>query len=422
MNDAVDNSADKVELDAAQPERATKWHREMLTYLQQQESELWKWFSSHKARQKSADSVRLELLKTGYRLNREDDGDIYDLAGSVAKKMKLTSDVTIYQAEHAVGLNASLAWLPNEAHVILHGPVQETLSRDELAALLAHELAHHELYSVDEGAFLVMEQVLSAILADQNSNEVHERTLRSHRLYTELYCDRRAAQVTDRIEDCVCALIKLATGFKEVSASAYFEQADEVLADSGQKSKGSDGFTHPEMFIRAKALQLWREDPATADDVISQLIEGPLELSQLDFLRQRKVRQLTEEFLQTFLAPRWLQTDLTRAHAKHFFEDIALPESDMPLPSHKLLKGRVAECDEQLQNYFCYLLLDFVTFDPDLEEGPLAAAFLFSAQVGLADTFRSLAAKELKFGKRALQKVEADASKIVEQAERAHSC
>lgn len=395
-------------------QQATAWHRALLKYLQTQEPALWDWFSSHKARSESSDGVRLELLKSGYRLDREAAGGIYETAEAVAEKMHLKSTVTLYQAQQAAGLNASLAWLPNEAHVVLHGPVQETLTQTELAALMAHEFAHHELYTIDDGAYLVVEQILAAMVTDQAADASHDCTYRTHRLHTELYCDRRAAEVTGSIADCVCALVKMETGLKDVSAEAYLKQANEVLSDSEQKTKGSDGITHPEMFIRAKALQLWQDTPADADNALRRLVEGLPELRQMDFLRQQQMQELTSGFLSAFLADDWIQTDLMLGHAKRFFEDFQWPAAPSP-DAYVSLKGQLAVCDEQLRNYFCFVLLDFATYDADLEEGPLAAAFLLAERVGLSNELRALAAKELKFGKRALQKVETDAEKIVRQ-------
>lgn len=417
MNDESENSAANVAPDPESPIQPPAYHQALLDYLQTEQIDLWNWFSSHKARADSAESVRLELLKAAYRLDRGDAASVYQVADSVAKKMGLAA-VTLYQAQHSEGLNASLAWLPDEAHVVLHGPVLEVLSNTEFAALLAHEFAHHELYTINDGVCLVMEHVLSAMISDQSADAVHDRTWRSHRLYTELHCDRRAAEVTGSIEDCVCALVKLETGLKEVSAEAYFAQAEEVLSNPTQQNKGSDGMTHPEVFIRARALQLWRDDPDSdsVDVALKRFVEGPLRLQELGLLRQREMRQLTREFLRCFLSTEWLQTDLMLGHAKRFFKDFAWAETTVAAAAADHVKEQLAECDEHLRNYFCYILLDFVTYDADLEEAPLAAAFVFAESAGLLDEFRMLAAAELKFGKRALQKVESDAVRILQEA------
>ena len=392
----------------AQP---TAYHQSLLEYLQTREHDLWTWFSSHKARSDATEAVSLELLKSAYRLTRETAQELYELADTVAEKMSIGAPVTLYQAQQSVGLNASLAWVPNEAHVVFHGAVQEALSSAELSALLAHELAHHELFVINDGDYLVMEQVLSAMISDAAAAAPHDRTWRSYRLYTELHCDRRAAEITGDIEACVCALVKLETGLKDVSAKAYLEQADEVLAGG---LTGSEGITHPEMFIRAKALQLWDEDPESVDRELKEVVEGPLELQQMDLLRQKQVEDLTRGFLKCYLATDWLRTELMLGHAKRFFEDIKFSDGR---PSRDQLSQSLSECDTQLRNYFCYVLLDFVTCDADLEEAPLAAAFLFSNDVGLSDEFRELAGRELRLGKRALRKAESDAALIVEQAE-----
>lgn len=423
-----------------------RYHQALLHYLKTQEPELWTWFSSQKALDETSETVRLELLKSAYRMDRESETDIYAMADQAAQMMNLTATVTLYQAQQAVGLNASLAWLPDEAHIVLHGPIRETLQAEELQALLVHELAHHELLTISNGDYLAMEHILMAMVADQSADSPHERTWRSHRLWTELFCDRRAVDITGNPEACVCALVKMETGLKDVSASAYLHQADEVLANQlanqKQPTTGSEGLTHPEMFIRAKAVQLWHEDPSTADDTIRVMIDGRLQLKTLDIMQQREVQLLTETFVRTFLQPEWLQTDLVIGHAHRFLDTKGVVEKssvrkllvsppqqqqsepanddvpeELPDDLHGKLILPLQNCDAELKNFFGYVLLDFVTCDPDLEEYPLAAAFRFSEAVGLLDEFRALVATELKLGKRALQKAEDNAEQMVRNAE-----
>ena len=388
------------------------YHQSLLSYLKKEESELWQWFSSNRVRTDSAETVRLELLKSAYRIGRDTAADLYGLVDSVVERMGLQCPVTLYQAQNAVGLNASLAWLPNEAHVVFHGPVQDSLTNDELLALLVHELAHHELLSIQDTEFLIVQQILSSMTADAAADAPHDRTSRNYHLYTELHCDGRALQITDDLESCVSMLVKMETGLKDVSAASYIEQANEVLS-KGPTS--SNGVTHPEMFIRAKALQLWHDDPGQPDETLPKLVEGPLALRDMDLLRQRHMTDLTLIFLQRFLRHEWMQTDLVMGHAKRFFEDFCLPSADIDAVA---LKASLSECDAQLRSYFCYLLLDLVTCDADLEEAPLAAAFLFLQEVDMAAEFTPLVKKELKLSKRLLQKVEKDAPKIILQAEK----
>ena len=143
-------------------------------------------------RDEYAQAVRHELLKSTYRLDRDTSGDLYKAAKTAADRLGHDAPVTLYQAQNAKGLNASLAWLPGELHVVLHGPVQETLSEPELIALFGHEIAHHLLFSIDAGAYLMVEQVLTAMLGDRAASHAHEQTWKHFKLYTELFCDRMA--------------------------------------------------------------------------------------------------------------------------------------------------------------------------------------------------------------------------------------
>jgi hypothetical protein len=61
--------------------------------------------------------------------------------------------------------------------------------------------------------------------------------------------------------------------------------------------------------------------------------------------------------------------------------------------------------------------LDFVTTDPDLEEAPLAAAFLLTVELGIADRFEQIVDKELRLRKKQLEKVRGEAEAIIAQAE-----
>ena len=76
----------------------------------------------------------------------------------------------------------------------------------------------------------------------------------------------------------------------------------------------------------------------------------------------------------------WLQTELTLAHARLFFPDYTAPTS-------KLQDERLAEDlrtdDVPLQDYYSYILLDFVAADRELEEPPLAAALQLAERRGL---------------------------------------
>ena len=72
--------------------------------------------------------------------------------------------------------------------------------------------------------------------------------------------------------------------------------------------------------------------------------------------------------------------------------------------------------DEPMQDYYCYVLLDFVTTDRDLEEIPLAAALSLSEQLGLKDRFAEIAKRELRLRKKQLDKIDKEKENLLAKA------
>src|SRR4051794_34749449 len=109
----------------------TPYHRRVVAHLKTAEPGLWGWFSSTQKRLVEVDAVRLDLLKSTYRLEPQAQAKMYDLANEVRDRLGLTCNVTLYQSQTAVALNAALAYLPGEAHVILAGPLGTVLTECE---------------------------------------------------------------------------------------------------------------------------------------------------------------------------------------------------------------------------------------------------------------------------------------------------
>src|SRR5436190_10723558 len=147
-------------------------------YLKTDERELWDWFSSNRVRSEHAENVRLDLLKSTYRIECDSQAALYSRARELAARFGIAVPLTIYQA-HAVGeMNAALAYVPGEVHLILHGPVLATLAPIELDAMLAHELAHFLLYHKWDGELLVTAEVVRALANDRAADPCHLHTAR----------------------------------------------------------------------------------------------------------------------------------------------------------------------------------------------------------------------------------------------------
>jgi len=383
------------------------YHREVVRHLEEDERDLWKWFSADRLRAEYHDAVRLDLLKTTERLERDAHPELYAAAREVADRLGLAVPVTIYQSQTGGGLNAGLAYLPGEVHLVLTGPVAGTLSPAELRCVLGHETLHFLL--LDRWPeYFTASQLLTAMANDAAAEPSHVATLRLFRLYTEIYCDRGACLATADLGATVSSLVKIETGATDPSPKVYLRQAEETLAGAVHPA---EGVTHPETLIRARAARLWAEEPAGAAAGIAAMIEGPLSLERLDLLGQKRLSLLTRRLIAALLRPDWLRTEPVLAHARRFFGDFRpVSEPDPGLPS-------ALRCgEEKLRDYFSYVLLDFAAADPDLGEAPLAAALLLGKELGLSQRLRQLAAKEFGLRKKAVDSLETRAEKLVARA------
>lgn len=393
-----------------QPLEPLPYQLQIRDFLKREEAEIWDWYRSTKFREDQAESVRFELLKSTYRVDRDSQSKWYDLAEEAALKLGLDVPLTIYQAQNPEGMNAGLAFLPNEGHLVLSGPVAEKLRDDELLGVFAHELSHLLLWQGWEGEFLVVDNVLAALTNDRRAHPAHVASIRLFYLYNEIFCDRGALFVVDDPLVVVSGLVKMVMGLDKVSPESYLKQADEIFArDTGP----SQSITHPEIFIRARAVQLWSEKDEAAEAKISQMIEGPAELDKLDLLAQQGIAQLTRRVIDLLLEPQWMQTDLMLGHARHFFEDYKPPTG-----GHRddCLPGDMQTTDKPLVDYYCYVLLDFVTIDRELEEGSLAAALVLAESLQVKDRLMEIIRKELRLTKRQLDKIDAEKETLVKTA------
>jgi len=386
------------------------YHGKIRDYLKRDEPELWKWFSSNQVRQEHAEAVRLDLLKSTYRLEAATQPHLYGLAEEVMGKLQFKVPVTFYQAQSGGGLNAALAFLPGEAHIILVGSILKNLSAEELKGMLGHELAHFLLFNGWDGELLIVSEILQALSNDSSAHACHVESARLFGLYSEIFADRGALAVTEDTLVAVAALVKVNTGLLEVDAQSYLRQAEEIFSKSAVKA---NQLTHPEPYIRARALKLFADQGESANQEIERLIEGPAALNQIDLLGQQKIASNTRRLLEVFLVPPWFRTEPVLAHARVFFSEFA-PEGDGQ--PEGTLAEEIKTADPTLQDYYCYVLLDFVASDRDLEEVPLAAAVVLCENLGLARRFAQIATRELGITKKRFASIERDATKILERA------
>lgn len=382
--------------------------RAIAEHLRVEEPGLWAWFASSARRQDEAEAVRLDLLKSTYRLEPAEHAALYAVAEELRAELGITALLTLYQGAATGGVNAALAYLPGEAHVILSGPVVSALDAAELRAVLAHELAHYLLLDGYGGDYRILTDLVRALANAAGAGLEYAETARLVSLYTEVFADRWALRATGQIGAAVRTLVKVQTGVAEVSAESYLRQAAEIFA------KGpvlADQPTHPEIYIRARALELWAGQGAAAEDEIASMIAGPLRLERLDLLAQGRLRELSRQFLAVLLTPAWFRTDAVMGHARQFFPGFEPGGAD-----EGALARAFDSATASVRDYFSFVLLDFVTVDRDLGDAALAAALVLAGRLGFGERFAELLHKELGMTKKAVARLDGEAQKILERA------
>jgi hypothetical protein len=374
------------------------YHRKVKDYFKDQ-SKTWEYFAKASQKVEYLAQYKTELLKNTYKFDPATENFIYDKINIVKEKLGLQNlAVTVYQAQYTDELNASIVYINNEAHIVFSGPVTKLLDEEELLAVLAHELTHIKLYSMLEGELEVADRIITAIANNYNSEVSYYETARLFRLYTEIFCDRGACTVLEKTAPVITSLVKVSTGLEKVNAENYLKQADEIFA--AESDIKTAGISHPENFIRAKAIHLWYEKKEAAEEEIIKMIEGLSDIDKLDIFRQKELAQLTREFLQLFLKPKWFQSTMVISQAKQYFIDFAWNEQ--AVLTEKII-DTIQKAHPSVKDYLAYILLDFALLDSTLEEVPSGWAFQFAEDVQLKETYDTIIKKEMKLSDKKLQ-------------------
>lgn len=395
----------------APPLELLPYQSRIVDFLKRHDPDVWSWFASTKNRAGQAEELKFDLLKSTYRIDRESQPGLYETADRVARMLGLSAPITIYQAQDPTGLNASLAYLPEEAHIVLHGQLAAQLTPLEVAGLLGHELTHFLLWQLHGGDLFVAAEMLAALTNDSHAHPAHFASWRLLKLYNEILCDRGALLITQDMRAVVSMLVKVQTGVTDINPDSYLKQADEIFARGKTKA---EGITHPEAFIRARAIKLWAASDPQANAAIAQMIEAGTELKELDLLGQQAVAGWTRRIVDLLLSHKWFQTDPVLAHARLYFEDYAPPTD--ALTDAQLAHDAPLETKSH-RDYVCFVLLDFVAADRDLDEPSLAAAITVAEQLGVKERFLELARQELRLRKNQLEKVDDRKAAILQEAD-----
>ncbi|MGN6480764.1 M48 family metalloprotease [Luteibacter sp.] len=376
-----------------------------MAYLLQHEPDVWHWANQRSTKEEQLDAARAALLRNTYRMEPQAHPDTHAILGEAMDRLGMTGmPVTLYQS-HGTELNASLAFIPGEIHVVFHGAVLERLARDELLALLGHELAHHLLWSRDDGRYLAAERILSDAVAAPGARDSHRETWRRYALNTELFADRGAAVAANGVEAAVSTLVKMETGISTVDAAAYLRQSDEVET---RESAASGAYSHPESTIRARALGMWWQGADDLDPWIEARLSGKLALDRLYLPGQVRMQSLTRRFIAYFLSGSALASDAVMAQVRLIFPDWS---DDEPVIDVATLSAEITEAN--IRQFFNALMIDLALADPDQQHAALLHAGMVATALGSVDDLAVNLRRDAGFGKRELDRYKRELAKEV---------
>ncbi|TCZ65035.1 M48 family metalloprotease [Flaviaesturariibacter aridisoli] len=351
---------------------------------------VWTFFANPTHQAEQLQDYKINLLKSTYQFDKEGHPLLFQQLEVTKQALGLSIPISIYQAENAGEMNASIVYVSGEAHVVFTGKILDSLSPDELLAILGHELSHVLLYQQQNGDIEVVDRIVSAIGAHTDATPAHYETARLFRLYTEIYCDRGAYQVTKDHRPIISSLVKIATGLQTVNAESFVKQAEEVFANNALTK--TSGVSHPENFIRARALWLWHEKGPEAEPEIQKMIEGHTGIDELDLFKQLQIADLTRKTILALLQEERFRTPPVLALANQYYGKLSVDESVDPAtlgPATELLHP-------SLKDYLGYVLYDFATTDKELGDVGMGRCFQMADELKIADAFAAAVKKEQK--------------------------
>jgi len=365
----------------------------------QANSKIWKWFANESQQAAVQEEIKSYLLKSTYRLEEADNEALYQIAETVKLKLGLSQKVTFYQATGSGENNAMVFTMPTEAHVVFSGAVLKALSEEELLAVVAHELSHLLLFTINGNEYDIADRIISSIANDARSSDVYMETARLYKIYMELFCDRGALLATGNIEPVITSLIKVDTGLEKVSAAGYIRQAEEIFS-GGQVS--TEHISHPEDYIRVKALDVFSRKEEGYEESIVAMIEGKPELAKLNIFTQNTIQKLSISLLQLIMKPDWMQTEVNMSLCRQYQFDFLLSADILITES---LQAQVMALGATAKEYLCYVLYDFFVADAALEDVSKGYIFQLMEYFGLKEIFEPIVKKEMKLTDRKLDEL-----------------
>ena len=376
------------------------YHIALQDHLREHEPQVWDKVAGGMDEGELAE-LRDTMLRNTYRLEEAGHPQVFAALRTAMERLGIEAPATLYQANDGT-MNASLIYVPGEVHLTFFGPILEKLSEAELLALMGHELSHYLLWQMDEGAHHRTSRIFDHALSFPDAKPAHRETARLLSLYTELFADRGAAIAAQDTAPAIAVLVKTMTGLTSVDPEAYLRQAEELEAKGGK----SQGHSHPEVYLRARALKLWWEGDPQLEDWLEARVQGPLSIEGLDLIGQYRLTALTRGFLARMLGEVEEGSDEIVTQVKAVFPDFAADEEKLDLA-----KISVEKIDDATRDYFIALMFDLAMADSDATDVVMLAAAKTAAAMGATERLTGSLRRDLKWTKARADKLVAQAAK-----------
>jgi hypothetical protein len=366
------------------------YHRDVAMFLQSKEPEVWKFFASNRIHR--SNELRADLLRSTYRLDATGHGLVVEAARAAANALGVTVPVSIYQTEGESGPNAMLVFVPEEAIILLSGPILDLLNPLEQQSVFGHELTHHLLWTIDNGAFLTTDRMISAMIAE-SPLAARVETGRRLSLATELYADAGALLASGDLDSAVGALVKTTTGLRSVAPTSYLAQAEEVVST---QTTTSSGVSHPESFLRALAMK-HRSEQSESWNAWTYVSDG-VDVDRLDLLDQKRLDRCVSTLIDALTESPLMKSLSIDAHKRAYYPEARPPEDAATF--HKLSK--------QTLRLLAFVALDFAKVDTELDHQAVVHAGAVCRTFDLGESFESLLTSELKLKGQAKRSIVAE--------------
>ena len=308
--------------------------------------------------------------------------DFYNLCHDVKKKLKFEDKVDFYiTGDSSVNAFSVAAETEGEPHIVnINSALFNLMTTDEMRFVIGHELGH--LINKDTK---LKRLILFVFPPESNVPVMLQHKIRLHDQLAELVADRYGYIACGKLDACVSAFFKLASGLNlgkmNVSMEALLEDNRKRL-DFFLNGKGKSRYDHPVNPIRVQAINLFAtaEDEKSLEDGMDELIGILLKVGDNSF----------DENMAVFIATAGLivanaDGNITEKEVEHIINSLA---SIQIFPKDFL--NCIAETEDKVPELFNNAVKSI------LEERPGMRDLIISYMIGLVLSDKNISTEEIE--------------------------